>query len=56
MATTAPARATTPLAVAWLSDEKHIRPTAHTIRFDAIGVLLDTKDRLLRLDHIEGAW
>jgi putative endonuclease len=44
------------LAAAWLSDEKHIRPTAHTIRFDAIGVLLDTKDRLLRLDHIEGAW
>jgi putative endonuclease len=44
------------LAAAWLSDEKHIRPTAHTIRFDAIGVILDTKDRLLRLDHIEGAW
>jgi putative endonuclease len=44
------------LAVAWLYDEKHIRPTAHTIRFDAIGVILDTKDRLIRLDHIEGAW
>jgi putative endonuclease len=44
------------LAVAWLHDEKHIRPTAHTIRFDAIGVILDTKDRLVRLDHIEGAW
>jgi putative endonuclease len=44
------------LAVAWLHDEKHIRPTAHTIRFDAIGVIVDTKDRLLRLDHIEGAW
>jgi putative endonuclease len=44
------------LAAEWLRDEKHIRPTAHTIRFDAIGVILDTKDRLIRLDHIEGAW
>jgi putative endonuclease len=44
------------LAAAWLRDEKHIRPTAHTIRFDAVGVIVDTKDRLLRLDHIEGAW
>ena len=39
-----------------LREEKHIRPTAHTIRFDAIGVILDTKDRLICLDHIEGAW
>lgn len=44
------------LATAWLANEKHIRPTAHTIRFDAIGVTLDGHDRLLRLDHIEGAW
>lgn len=44
------------LAAAWLSDEKHIRPTAHTIRFDAIGVMIDSRNRLLRLDHIEGAW
>jgi putative endonuclease len=44
------------LAIAWLTDEKHIRPTAHTIRFDAIGVMIDSKDRLLRLDHVEGAW
>jgi putative endonuclease len=44
------------LATAWLTDEKHIRPTAHTIRFDAIGVMIDSKNRLLRLDHIEGAW
>ena len=44
------------LATAWLTDEKHIRPTAHTIRFDAIGVMVDSRDRLLRLDHIEGAW
>jgi putative endonuclease len=44
------------LAAAWLHEEKHIRPTAHTIRFDAIGVILDTKDRLIGLEHIEGAW
>jgi putative endonuclease len=44
------------LAAAWLREEKHIRPTAHTIRFDAIGVILDTRDRLISLDHIEGAW
>ena len=44
------------LAAAWLREEKHIRPSAHTIRFDAIGVILDTKDRLISLDHIEGAW
>ena len=44
------------LATAWLTDEKHIRPTAHTIRFDAIGVTVDSKNRLLRLDHVEGAW
>jgi len=44
------------LATAWLMDQKHIRPSAHTIRFDAIGVMLDSQNRLLRLDHIEGAW
>jgi putative endonuclease len=44
------------LAAAWLAEEQHIRPTAHTIRFDAIGVMVDSKDRLLRLDHVEGAW
>jgi putative endonuclease len=44
------------LAAAWLADQTHIRPTAHSIRFDAIGVTLDGSNRLLRLDHIEGAW
>lgn len=44
------------LAAAWLCDKQHIRPTAHTIRFDAIGVILDTKDRLISLDHVEAAW
>ena len=44
------------LAAAWLSDEQRIRPTARTIRFDAIGVTVDHRDRLLRIDHLEGAW
>ncbi len=44
------------LATAWLTDQKRIRPTAHTIRFDAIGVTIDSQNRLLRLDHVEGAW
>jgi putative endonuclease len=44
------------LAAAWLADYAHIRPAAHTIRFDAIGVTVDRQSRLVRLDHIEGAW
>ncbi len=44
------------LACAWLYENTHARPKAHTIRFDAVGVIVDGSDRLLRLDHIEGAW
>jgi putative endonuclease len=44
------------LAMAWLSDERRIRPTARAIRFDAIGVTIDTEARLLRIDHVEDAW
>ncbi len=44
------------LACAWLYENTAARPKAHTIRFDAIGVIVDGADRLLRLDHIEGAW
>lgn len=44
------------LAVAWLSDERNARPSAHTIRFDAVGVVVDDRDLLLRLDHVEAAW
>ena len=44
------------LACAWLYEGTHVRPKAHTIRFDAVGVIVDGQDRLLRLDHIEGAW
>jgi putative endonuclease len=44
------------LAYAWLYENTHTRPRAHTIRFDAVGVIVDGRNRLLRLDHIEGAW
>lgn len=44
------------LACAWLYENSHTRPKAHTIRFDAVGVIVDGSDQLLRLDHIEGAW
>lgn len=44
------------LACAWLYDNAHARPKAHTIRFDALGVIVDGHGRLLRLDHIEAAW
>jgi putative endonuclease len=44
------------LAAAWLHRESRNRPTAHTIRFDGIGVIVDAANRLVSLDHIEGAW
>lgn len=44
------------LACAWLYENTRTRPRAHTIRFDAVGVIVDGKNRLLRLDHIEAAW
>jgi putative endonuclease len=44
------------LAAAWLRDPEQARPTAHTIRFDAVGVIVDGAGRMRRLDHIEQAW
>jgi putative endonuclease len=44
------------LASAWLHAESANRPAAHTIRFDAVGVIVDEADRLLSLDHVESAW
>jgi putative endonuclease len=45
------------LATGWLADRANVRPNARTIRFDAIGVLLDGgTGELVRLDHIEDAW
>jgi putative endonuclease len=44
------------LAVAWLADARRARPSARNIRFDGLGVTVDSADRLVRIDHIEGAW
>lgn len=43
------------MAAAWLCEATD-RPRAETIRFDAIGIVLDAAGRLVRLDHIEGAF
>jgi putative endonuclease len=43
------------LAAAWLASDVQ-RPRVRTLRFDAIGVTLDERGQLLRLDHVEGAW
>lgn len=32
------------------------RPTTRGIRFDAIGVIIDARGRLVRLDHLEAAF
>jgi putative endonuclease len=44
------------LAVAWLAGARHVRPSARIIRFDGLGVTVDSADRLVRIDHIDGAW
>lgn len=36
--------------------EADARPSARAVRFDAVGVLLDQETRLVRLDHLEGAF
>jgi putative endonuclease len=43
------------LAAAWLHDTRD-RPRAASIRFDAVGVVVDPHGALLRLDHVESAW
>lgn len=32
------------------------RPVRRTVRFDAIGVTIDARDRLVALEHLEGAF
>ena len=44
------------LAAAWLREQREVRPHARTIRFDAIGVLVDARGAVRRLAHLEGAW
>ena len=43
------------MAAQWLR-ERPDRPRAAELRFDAIGVTLEPDGRLLRLDHLEGAF
>jgi putative endonuclease len=44
------------LAGAWLAANRPAPPAPRTIRFDAIGVVLDTRGRVRTLEHIEDAW
>lgn len=43
------------MAAAFLG-EVDDRPRTRAIRFDAIGVVIDARGRLVRLDHVEGAF
>jgi putative endonuclease len=43
------------LATRWLSEHTD-RPRLADVRFDAIGITLDARGGLLRLEHLEGAF
>jgi putative endonuclease len=43
------------MARAWLAD-CHDHPHAADLRFDAIGVIVDARNRLVSLDHLEAAF
>ena len=44
-----------PVAQAWLDDPRHASPQAQSMRFDAIGVLVDEKGAVVDLRHVEGS-
>lgn len=44
------------LAAAWLAEGAHRRPFAETVRFDAIGVVLDAAGTPREIEHLENAW
>jgi putative endonuclease len=44
------------LAAAWLRDQREQRPSAEAIRFDAIGVVLDSDGAPRRIDHLREAF
>lgn len=44
------------LASIWMSEHDGDRPRPATIRFDAIGIILDAGGRLLALEHVEDAF
>jgi putative endonuclease len=43
------------MAAAWLTEVVD-RPWHEDLRFDAVGVVLDREDQLVRLDHLTGAF
>ena len=43
------------MSAAWLAEVTD-RPWHEELRFDAVGVLVDARDGLVRLDHVEGAF
>ena len=43
------------MARAYLAEQSD-RPRVANLRFDAIGVVIDARGRLVRLDHLEGAF
>ena len=43
------------VAAAWLTQVRE-RPWSAELRFDAVGVTLDARDELVRLDHLEAAF
>jgi putative endonuclease len=43
------------MAAAWLAAVKD-RPFGAELRFDAVGVTIDARGELVRLDHLEGAF
>ena len=43
------------MAAAWLAETPD-RPRSADLRFDAVGVIIDAHGRLVRLDHLEGAF
>lgn len=44
------------MALAYLADDSIQRPRTSLLRFDAIGVVVDARGRLTRLDHLVGAF
>lgn len=43
------------MAAAWLAEEQD-RPKARELRFDAVGVVVDARERLVSLEHLEAAF
>lgn len=44
------------LALAWLNETRGARHGAESVRFDAIGVVIDTRGRLRGIEHLKNAW